>query len=230
MKTSTIISSIAIVIGVAQAAPYYQYAQLVARNAPGVPTGEDAKARLGNLTVSVSGSGAGYSRELFPHWRAQEGECNTREDVLKRDGKDVKVDAKCASTSGTWLCPYTGKEYFKASDIDIDHMVPLKNAWISGASNWTTTKRSDFANDLKNPQLWAAKDTVNQAKSDSSPDKWKPPLQTFYCTYASAWVQVKSVWGLSITEAEKAALQDMLKSCPTTATPSTPATNIFCKN
>ena len=60
----------------------------------------------------------------------QHGECNTREEILKRDGTNVVVDAKCVSTSGTWVCPYTGLPYYQASDIDIDHMVPLKNAWI----------------------------------------------------------------------------------------------------
>ncbi|EPS45407.1 hypothetical protein H072_584 [Dactylellina haptotyla CBS 200.50] len=212
MKSTILVSALVFVFGVAQAAPY-PYSLLVARTAPGVPDAADAKARLGNLTVAKSGPGTGYSRELFPHWRMQEGECNTREDVLKRDGTDVKCDAKCAATSGSWLCPYTGKIYTKASDIDIDHMVPLKNAWISGAANWTTARRGDFANDLKNPQLWAVKDNINQGKSDSSPDAWKPPLATFHCTYASAWVAVKSIWGLSITDAEKKALGEMLNTC-----------------
>ncbi|KAF3110666.1 hypothetical protein TWF569_002434 [Orbilia oligospora] len=222
MKTATIIYALALVFGVTQAAPYPS-SHLLARSAPNVPTGEDAKSKLNKLTVSPSLPGAGYNRKLFPHWIMQHGECNTREEILKRDGTDVVVDAKCVSTSGTWVCPYTGLPYYQASDIDIDHMVPLKNAWISGASNWTTERRGEFANDLKGPQLWATKDTVNQAKSDSSPDKWKPPLESFYCTYASAWVEVKSVWGLTITEAEKAALQQMLNTCPGKSG------NIFCK-
>ncbi|KAK6346054.1 hypothetical protein TWF730_010387 [Orbilia blumenaviensis] len=223
MKTATIVSVLALVLGVAQAAPYPP-PQLLARSAPNVPTGDDAKSKLEKLTVSPPNPGAGYDRKLFPHWKMQHGECNTREEILKRDGTGVVVDAKCASTSGTWVCPYTGLPYYQASDIDIDHMVPLKNAWISGASNWTTERRGEFANDMKNPQLWATKDSVNQAKSDSSPDKWKPPLETFYCSYASAWVEVKSVWGLTITEAEKAALQGMLNTCPGKSG------NIFCKS
>nr|CEG05549.1 unnamed protein product [Fusarium clavum] len=100
-----------------------------------------------------------------------------------------------------------------ASDIDIDHMVPLKNAWISGAASWTTTKRTQFANDVTRPQLWAVTDSVNQSKSDKSPDAWKPPLTSFYCTYAKSWVQVKSYWKLTITSAEKTALGSMLDYC-----------------
>jgi hypothetical protein len=53
-----------------------------------------------------------------------------RETVLQRDGKDVKTDDECKATSGTWYSPYDGRTLKKAEDVDIDHMVPLKNAWI----------------------------------------------------------------------------------------------------
>ena len=83
----------------------------------------------------------------------------------------------------------------------------------NGASTWTTTKRGQFANDISSPQLWAVTDDVNQAKGDKSPDAWKPPLTSFYCTYARSWIQVKYKWALSITSAEKSALTSMLGSC-----------------
>jgi hypothetical protein len=83
----------------------------------------------------------------------------------------------------------------------------------SGASEWTTAEREAFANDIDGPQLWAVTDEVNQSKSDQSPDEWKPPLSSFYCTYACAWIQVKSTYSLSISSAEQAALEDMLGSC-----------------
>ena len=92
-------------------------------------------------------------------------------------------------------------------------MVPLKNAWISGAWAWTTSKRESFANDLTDPQLWAVTDNVNQSKGDRSPDAWKPPLTSFYCTYAGCWVRVKYVWALTVTSAEKSALTSMLNTC-----------------
>ncbi|KAF3915677.1 hypothetical protein AA313_de0204056 [Arthrobotrys entomopaga] len=212
MKSATLLSALVLAFGVAQAAPY-PYDQPVERAAPSIPSGEEAKAKLAKIRVEASTSGDGYNRKLFPHWKEQPDGCNTREDVLKRDGTKVQVDKKCAATAGTWVCPYSGKSFTKSSDIDIDHMVPLKNAWISGASSWTTKKRGEFANDLKNPQLWAVNDRVNVAKSASSPDKWKPVLTSFYCTYASAWVEVKSVWDLTITDAEKATLGEMLDTC-----------------
>ena len=83
----------------------------------------------------------------------------------------------------------------------------------SGASSWTTSQRQSFANGVTRPQLWAVTDNVNESKGDRSPDAWKPPLTSFYCTYAESWIQVKSYWALSITSAEKSALSSMLESC-----------------
>lgn len=71
----------------------------------------------------------GYSRDEFPHW-IESGGCSTRETVLARDGSNVVQDSSCAATSGTWRSPYDGATQTSASDLDIDHMVPLANAWI----------------------------------------------------------------------------------------------------
>ena len=180
---------------------------------PGIPSSSAAASQLAALRVAASGSGTGYSRDEFPHWSTIQGSCNGREYVLKRDGTNVVTNSACAATSGTWYSPYDGATWTDAADVDIDHMVPLKNAWISGASSWTKAKREQFANDVTRPQLWAVTDNVNQAKSDKSPDSWKPPLTSFYCTYAKSWVQVKSYWDLSITSAEKSALSSMLGRC-----------------
>ncbi|KAK7512927.1 uncharacterized protein IWZ02DRAFT_457967 [Phyllosticta citriasiana] len=180
---------------------------------PGIPSASTAKSELSGLTVAARGSSSGYSRDEFNHWITISGSCNARETVLKRDGTNVETSSACAATSGTWVSPYDGATWTAASDVDIDHMVPLSNAWQSGASSWTAAQREEFANDLDNPQLWAVTDNVNQSKGDSSPDEWKPPLESFYCTYASAWIKVKSVYSLTITSAEKTALEDMLNTC-----------------
>jgi hypothetical protein len=180
---------------------------------PGIPSASTARAELSTLTVAPAGSGTGYSRDLFPHWHTVSGSCNTRETVLIRDGRNVVTDSSCAAVSGSWFSPYDGATWTAASDVDIDHVVPLKNAWISGASAWTTSKREAFANDLTHPQLIAVTDDVNQAKGDKSPDAWKPPLTSFYCTYARMWIQVKSTWALKVTSAEKSALTSMLNTC-----------------
>lgn len=180
---------------------------------PGIPTAARARTELATLTVAAWTNTTTYDRDLFPTWSTISGTCNTRETVLQRDGTGVTVNSACTATSGSWYSPYDGATWTAASDVDIDHVIPLKNAWISGAWAWTTAKRESFANDLTNPQLIAVTDNVNQSKSDSSPDVWKPPLTSYHCTYARMWTHVKYVWQLTITAAEKSALTGMLATC-----------------
>ncbi|MFE3599781.1 HNH endonuclease family protein [Streptomyces sp. NPDC059096] len=172
-----------------------------------------ARTYLGTLTVQAEGSSSGYSRDLFPHWITQSGTCNTREVVLKRDGTNVVQDSACAATSGKWYSPYDGATWSAASDVDIDHMVPLSEAWKSGASSWTTAQRQAFANDLTRPQLIAVTDNVNQSKGDKDPANWMPPLASYKCTYVRAWVQVKYYYNLKVDSAEKTALTNALSGC-----------------
>ncbi|MGW1095671.1 HNH endonuclease family protein [Streptomyces sp. NPDC002455] len=172
-----------------------------------------ARTYLSQLTVSAEGSSSGYSRDKFPHWITQSGACNTREVVLKRDGTGVAQDSSCAATSGTWYSEYDGATWTAAADLDIDHMVPLAEAWRSGASGWTTAQRQSFANDLTRPQLIAVTDNVNQSKSDQDPGEWLPSRAAYRCTYARAWVHVKHYYGLSVDTTEKSALQSVLNGC-----------------
>ncbi|MEU7783815.1 HNH endonuclease family protein [Amycolatopsis sp. NPDC049159] len=173
----------------------------------------DAQKQLDELGIAARTSMDGYSREKFKHWDSQGAGCDTREIVLKRDGKDVQTDKDCRATAGTWTSIYDGETWTKPTDVDIDHMVPLGQAWASGAKAWTAEKREQFANDLTRPQLFAVTDNVNQQKSDKAPDQWKPPLVSFWCTYATDWIVVKHHYGLTITQGEKTALTDMLRRC-----------------
>ncbi|MDT9683664.1 HNH endonuclease family protein [Streptomyces sp. TRM76323] len=172
-----------------------------------------ARTYLGQLTVRAEGSSSGYSRDLFPHWITQYDACNTREVVLERDGTGVIQDSTCAATGGSWYSEYDGATWYAASDLDIDHVVPLAEAWRSGANSWTTTQRRSFANDLTRPQLIAVTDNVNQAKGDQDPAEWLPSRTAYRCTYARMWVHVKHYWGLSVDSAEKSALQSVLNGC-----------------
>ncbi|MFE1366336.1 HNH endonuclease family protein [Streptomyces anulatus] len=172
-----------------------------------------ARTYLGQLTVGAEGSSSGYSRDKFPHWTTQSGACNTREVVLKRDGTNVQQDSSCAAVSGSWFSPYDGATWSAASDVDIDHMVPLAEAWRSGASSWTTAQRQSFANDLTRPQLIAVTDNVNQSKGDQDPAEWMPPTSSYKCTYVRAWVHVKKHYNLTVDSAEKSALQSALNGC-----------------
>jgi len=171
-----------------------------------------ARSYLSQLTVATEDR-TGYDRDLFPHWITISGACNTRETVLKRDGSDVVTSSSCAATSGSWYSVYDGATWTAASDLDIDHLVPLAEAWDSGASDWTTSQRQAFANDLTRPQLIAVTDNVNQAKGDQDPATWMPSRTAYRCTYVRAWVQVKYYYDLSVDSAEKSALTNYLSSC-----------------
>ncbi|MFG2170773.1 HNH endonuclease family protein [Streptomyces niveus] len=172
-----------------------------------------ARTYLGQLTVRAEGSTSGYSRDLFPHWITQSGSCDTRETVLKRDGSNVVTNSSCSATSGSWYSEYDGATWTAASDVDIDHMVPLAEAWTSGASGWSTAQRQAFANDMSNPQLIAVTDNVNQSKSDRDPAEWMPPRAAYHCMYARMWVDVKHAYNLSVDSAEKTKLQSVLNGC-----------------
>jgi hypothetical protein len=180
---------------------------------PNIPSKATAQSELNGLTVATEGSMTGYSRDLFPHWITISGSCNTRETVLKRDGSGVTVDGSCYPTSGSWYSPYDGATWTNPADVDIDHIVPLAEAWRSGASSWTTSKRQSFANDLSRPQLIAVTDNVNQSKGDQDPSTWQPSRTSYRCTYAKMWIHTKYYWNLKLQSAEKSALQTMLNSC-----------------
>jgi hypothetical protein len=180
---------------------------------PGIPSEATARSELAALTVRTDGSSSGYSRDLFPHWNTVSGSCDTRETVLKRDGSNVVTSSSCAATSGSWYSPYDGATWTASSDVDIDHVVPLANAWRTGASGWTQARRTQFANDLTNPQLIAVTDNVNQSKGDQSPATWKPSRTAYWCTYAKMWVDVKYTYSLTVNATEKSALATMLDRC-----------------
>jgi hypothetical protein len=172
-----------------------------------------ALVQLDALPVGTWASMSGYSRAKFPHWSSQGGGCDTRDVVLKRDGQGVQASTDCKITQGTWYSAYDGKSVSDPQELDIDHMVPLANAWRTGAKDWTDTKRGEFANDLTNPQLLAVTLGTNRSKGDQDPSQWKPPRHEYWCVYAQRWVAVKAYWKLSATADEKAALQEMLGTC-----------------
>ncbi|MFD7920540.1 HNH endonuclease family protein [Streptomyces sp. NPDC059740] len=180
---------------------------------PAPPSAATARTYLAALTVQAEGSTDGYSRDAFPHWIQQGDNCDTREVVLKRDGTGVTTNSSCAATAGTWKSAYDGATWTNSSDVDIDHVVPLAEAWKSGASKWTTAQRQALANDLTHSQLIAVTDNVNQAKGDKDPASWLPPSTSYHCTYARMWVSVKHVYDLTVDSDEKAALQKILDGC-----------------
>lgn len=140
--------------------------------------------------------------------------CNTRERVLIAESLvPAVVDERCRPT-GRWTSAYDGVTTTDIADLQIDHLVPLADAWRSGAASWTDERRLAFANDLAQPgTLIAVTGPTNQSKSDSSPDRWLPPDRSAWCAYATDWVAVKASWQLTVTPAEKATLVQVLAGC-----------------
>lgn len=133
--------------------------------------------------------------------------------MLKRDGTGVTVNSSCQPTAGRWYSVYDATWVDSSSSIDIDHIVPLAEAWKSGANAWTTARRQQFANDLTIAQLIAVSASSNRSKGDSDPASWKPTNTSVHCIYAREWIWVKYTYGLSLQSTEKTALQQMLGTC-----------------
>jgi hypothetical protein len=158
----------------------------------------------------------GYVRTLFEHWRDIDGDgCDSRDQVLKRDSVSLpQVDpVNCNVIAGDWVSPYDGARWSNPTDIDIDHVVALKEAWDSGAWAWSAAQRKAFANDTSDSRtLLAVTDSVNQSKSDRDPSNWLPPLQSYTCTYLGNWIAVKVRWNLSMDSSECGRIKNLLQS------------------
>ena len=153
----------------------------------------------------------GYDRDKFTHWIDANDDCqDTRDEVLDAESR-IPVSG-CDIRTGRWRSPYDGEVWTDASDVDIDHLVPLAEAWDSGARRWNADTRKRFANDLGDRRaLVAVTDNVNQSKSDQDPADWLPELRQ--CTYVRQWVAVKLRWGLDVDRGEKRALKRRASDC-----------------
>lgn len=158
---------------------------------------------------------ARYDRDLFAEGRDDDGNgCRTRQEVLIEESLvEPTVGGGCVVT-GHWESVYDGIESSDPSDLEVDHLVALKEAWVSGAWAWTSEQRASFANDLDDYRsLNAVTSASNQSKSDKDPSKWVPPHVDFRCEYIADWVAVKWRWNLAVDRAERDALDDWLQTC-----------------
>ena len=181
------------------------------------PTNADAPsdllAALDLITVERE-HGDGYERALFEHWIDADGDgCDTRQEVLSSEAL-TPGQGTCGIIAATWYSPFDDGEYVDPSELEIDHLVALKEAWDSGAWAWTADHRRAFANDLDHPEaLVAVVSHQNQAKSDKDPSNWMPANEDAWCGYAADWVRVKVAWGLSMDESEAGRLRNVLEHC-----------------
>jgi hypothetical protein len=159
-----------------------------------------------------------YDRDLFRHWvDADRDGCDARREVLIAEALTAPVvGSGCALSGGTWLSLYDGvRATGDGGAFDIDHMVPLKEAWISGAYRWNAARREAFANDLDAPYaLIAVSASSNRSKSDRDPASWLPTDIAYRCRYATDWIATKLRWSLTVDFDEYAVLRRFADSCP----------------
>ena len=161
-----------------------------------------------------------YDRDLyFGSWIDEDGDCqNTRAEVLITESLSsvgYRDSSSCVVDSGEWYDPYTNNIYYLASDVDIDHFVPLYDAFYSGAYNWPEYKRIEFANDLFlfEHHLIAVDKGENRTKGKRPPQEWMPPNTEYHCEYGANWINIKYLWELTITTQEYNFLQNLMQNC-----------------
>lgn len=197
-------------------------ASAAAEPTPATPAAVSSEAltALDELKVAARGTMSDYDREgLFGGWIDADGDCeDTRQEILNRDLDDVVSADGCTVDSGVLdPDPYTATtiDFVRgpatSSDVQIDHVVSLGNAWITGARNLTPDERVELANDPLN--LLAVDGPTNQAKSDKAADAWLPPNVDFRCEFVAIQIAVKAKYDLWVTAPEKTAMTEVLADC-----------------
>ncbi|GAA2626438.1 HNH endonuclease family protein [Actinomadura fulvescens] len=160
---------------------------------------------------------AGYKRTSFRHWiDADRDGCHTRHEVLLAEAIQAPDQgARCALSGAVWWSYYDDITITEPAQLDVDHLVPLAEAWDSGASAWDAARRQAYANDLDDARhLVAVTARSNRQKADQDPATWLPPHPAARCRYAIEWVSVKRRWQLAVDNAEKTALHTLAGGCP----------------
>ncbi len=182
---------------------------------PGVA---EVVAELEALVVAERGAEVEYDRGDWRHWLDSDRDCqNTRAEALIVESLaavSFATEERCRVTGGEWIGPWSGEVFTDASDVDVDHHVPLGHAHAAGGWRWEGDRKRAFANDLTNPNSLQVTDaSVNRSKGKQAPDEWRPENPAGWCRYAADWISVKRQWDLTVAAAEKRALADMLTTC-----------------
>jgi hypothetical protein len=187
-------------------------ARSTARAVNGPRVSKHLRAAIAGLRVETPKRG-GYARSKFTLWDDADHDCrNTRAEVLAAESTR-KVTGRCTIKKGRWTSYYDGRTYTRAAKLDIDHLVPLEEAWASGARSWSSAKREAYANDLTEKRtLVAVSAHANRSKVDRDPAHWMSARHR--CRYVNQWVVVKLRWSLTVDRAEKATLAHVAAHCP----------------
>lgn len=171
-----------------------------------------AVALLKQIDIAPESSSAAYDRDDFPHWIEQDG-CSTRQEILIAERRKGTASG-CKVAGGQWFSPYDGETFTSASRLDIDHFVPLEQAYVSGALKWNRATRTRFANDLGYAgSLIAVSASSNRSKGASDPAEWLPPRTAYRCRYVGTWIAVKYRWRLTTDKGERGVLREWIRRC-----------------
>ncbi|QES52851.1 HNH endonuclease [Streptomyces venezuelae] len=163
----------------------------------------------------------GYKRDLYKHWNkglnAGDG-CDTRKEVILAEAVVApQVATGCKLTGGSWRSAYDDVVVTDAARLDVDHFVPLAEAYDSEQTPWSAGRREAYANDQNSPDtLIAVSAASNRSKADKDPAEWLPSDGSYHCTYAATWVGTKLRWDLAVDDRERHALLGLAEDCPAT--------------
>lgn len=192
--------------------PHPTMSREVGANAPSSSRAIDVRLRAAIRMLPVAREiRVGYDRDLFRHWTDANGDCqDARDEVLAAESL-VQVSG-CDIARGRWFSYYDATVWRHSGDVDVDHLVPLAEAWDSGARRWAGSTRERYANDVRDHRtLVAVTDNVNSSKSDQDIAEWLP--QYSHCRYLRSWVAVKVRWSLTVDHAEKRRLHELANGC-----------------
>jgi len=163
-----------------------------------------------SLVAAAPVSAISYERaEWLPRWSDFDSDCqDTRHELLVRYSLAPVTFTRsdnCKVANGLWLDPYTGNFYTKASDLDVEHIVPLKWAHDHGGAHWSREQKRRFAEDPDN--LWLVDDGRNQSKGDKGPDEWMPPYAPVSRIYVQRFMAIVQKYGLRPSLAEAGRFQ-----------------------
>ena len=178
---------------------------------PSIVAESEYMAKLDALKVAEPDKSS-YSRSDYKHWVIVEGNCDAREEALKRVGFSTDPRTCRAKKGYKYTDPYTDKVIDDPSKLDIDHVIPLGRANATGAKSWSAEKKQQYANDV-DTVLLPVDASANRQKSDKGPGEWMPANQKFHCEYSKKYVDIASKYGLWISQSDKAALEKGLQSC-----------------
>ena len=167
------------------------------------------------LLCISSAAFAQYDRRTYGGWIDADGDClNTRHEVLAAESLTPPLINDCKVVFGLWYDPFTAETFTDPWRLDVDHIVPLKEADVSGGAAWSSTRKRQYANDLSNPgHLMAVKASANRAKGSRDLAHWLPENEAFHCAYVQMWLAVKTRWDLTMDPEEEDVAVTILANC-----------------